>query len=48
MLANVDLAYLRLSVVRSLNRLGVDKLDLVHLHWCVMAPVRRVTASWAH
>jgi aryl-alcohol dehydrogenase-like predicted oxidoreductase len=33
-LGQVDAAYLRLSLLRSLNRLGVDTLDLVHLHWC--------------
>jgi len=32
-LASVDLAYVRQSLLRSLNRLNVDRLDLVELQW---------------
>ena len=39
-LGSVDTTYLRLALQRSLNRLNVDRLDLVHLHWYVAQPAR--------
>jgi len=32
-LSSVDLPYMRLAVVRALNRLNVDRLDVASLVW---------------
>jgi aryl-alcohol dehydrogenase-like predicted oxidoreductase len=46
-LASIDRAYVRRIIDRSLQRLGVDRLDLVQFHWWDYAAPRYVeTALW--